>query len=104
MVARITSAERASYGRRGCFGVQQDHADLLRDERPPLGTGARLRSAPAQRDGQPVDPGDDRAVEDVPDELDERGEPGLVVLGVRVLPSGCRRKTIVSTTTIASPP
>jgi hypothetical protein len=44
-------------------------------------------SARVQRDRQPVDSGDDRAVEDVPDELDERGEPRLVVLGVRILPS-----------------
>jgi len=28
----------------------------------------------------------------LPDELDERGEPGLVVLGVRVLPSGMPSK------------
>jgi hypothetical protein len=46
-----------------------------------------IESARVQRDRQPVDSGDDRAVEDVPDELDERGEPRLVVLSVRVLPS-----------------
>src|SRR5262245_41593780 len=45
-----------------------------------------VRESALQWDRQSIDSGDDRTVEDVPDELEERGEPGLAVLGVGILP------------------